>query len=508
MSNPILFVDPPVQQLPKKNKVITIYKQELFEDLDAETRRFTMMRPDAPGYQSDITASDMVIQETPYSFSKERTVTIYKQALFEDLDAETRKFSEMRPAEPSHASEINPTAMIQNTPYTFVKDRTVTIIKQKLYEDIDTESYKFMEGNTDAPSQKSNAVSSDTAERLDGHIIARLAEISDARLRKRLNQYLKNNSVVATADNTMILDAAFVYNLTLSTEFNDSMMDALAKHMHHYIVWSVLFDWYGASIGSEQAKWFQLNIKESEDAIIKLIASIDGHLAVRHLEARDAQLRRRMMRYIKNATTVASVDDSMKLDSSFVYTFILSTEFNDSMMDALGKYIHRYLVIGALYDWYGASLGSEQAKWFANEILANENAIANLATRIDGRLAIRHLNYRDAKLRRKIRFALVDNVPVETGNDHLVLNDSYVYNLELFGEFKDAMVQPLTEHIHRYLLWGALYDWYGSSLGDRQAAFYEGELDELESTIHDMLIGPAVGKRPLQPFGPAYEIPV
>lgn len=348
MNGPILIIgSPEPQTLPKKDKVITIYKQMLFEDLDAETRRFTMMRPDAPGYQSDITASNMNIQETPYVFTKERTVTI---------------------------------------------------VKQNLYDDIDAESYKFMEGNSEAPSQKSNAASSDTAERLDGHIIARLVENGDANLRKRLMRYLKNSSVVSSAT------------------------------------------------------------------------------------------------------------DNMVLDSSLVYTFILSTEFNDSMMETLKNLIHRYLVWSALYEWYGASLGSEQAKWFVATLTETANAIVWNVSRIDGHLAIRHLNYRDAKLRRLITFALKDNTVVATGNDQMVLNDSYVYNLELYDEFKDAMVQPLTEHIHRYLVWGALYDWYGSSIGDSQAKFYAGELKEIENAIIDFIVGPSVGQRPLQPFGPAQKM--
>ena len=346
--NPIIIIDPPItDELPRKEKTVTIYKMMLFEDLDAETRRFTMMRPDAPGYQSDITASNMNIQETPYVFSKERTVTI---------------------------------------------------VKQNLYDDIDAETYKFMEGNSEAPSQKSNSFSADTAERLDGHIIARLVENGDANLRKRL------------------------------------------------------------------------------------------------------------MRYLKNENVVTSATDTMTLDSSLVYEFILSTEFNDSMMETVKNLIHRYLVWSALFEWYGASLGSEQAKWFQNTLAETVNSIIWQVSRIDGHLAIRHLNYRDAKLRRLISFALKDSEVIISANDQMVLNEHYVYNLEVFEQFKDAMLQPLTEYIHRYLVWGALYDWYGSSIGDSQAKFYAGELKELENGIRDLLIGPSVGKRPLQPFGPAKKM--
>ena len=106
---------------------------------------------------------------------KSRTITIYKQELFEDMDAESYKFSEIRPDIPSHRSDILANGVsIQEKPYTLTKERTITIYKQKLYEDIDAETYKYSEARPDANPQATNASGSDSAERLDGHILARL----------------------------------------------------------------------------------------------------------------------------------------------------------------------------------------------------------------------------------------------------------------------------------------------------------------------------------------------
>ena len=135
------------------------------------------------------------------------------------------------------------------------------------------------------------------------------------------------------------------------------------------------------------------------------------------------------------------------------------------------------------------------------------NAVASdTAERLDGHIIARNVGFRDAQLRRLITFALKDDVPVNAANDAMTLSESFVYNLELFYDFKDAMVKPLTEYIHRYLVWGTLFDWYGASLGDQQYKFYENQLKDIENGIVDFIVGPQVCQRPLQPFGPAQKM--
>lgn len=498
--NPILIIDD--RTTPPKQRVITIYKRMLFEEMDAMSYRFSSVRPDTPSLEMFASATEKTIQDAPYDLTKERQVTIYLRNLYEALDAESRKFSEVRPDQPSHQSNASDAVSLPVT----TKERTVTIYKQKLYEDIDAESYKFAEARLEKSPQQTNATASDTAERLDGHIIARLVENCDARLRKRMAQYLKKEGVVTDADNLMVLDASLTYTFVLSSEFPDTMLESLKNYIHRYIVWGSLADWYGASLGSEQANWFRSTLKDTEDAIVGLAARIDGLLAIRHLKFGDAKLRKRLMRFLKNSATVTSASDNITLDSTFVYDLVLPIDFNDSQMEALADHIHRYLVWSALYDWYGASLGSTQSGWFEKQLKSLGDSVVEMASRIDGLLAIRHLEYRDARLRRRLMRYLNDETEVTEANDLPVLDSTFVYDLLVPQEFKDTMVGPLKTHIHRYLLWGALFDWYGASLGSDQAGWFKKELDELESTITSMLSLPNVAKRPMQPFGPAQKI--
>ena len=76
---------------------------------------------------------------------------------------------------------------------------------------------------------------------------------------------------------------------------------------------------------------------------------------------------------------------------------------------------------------------------------------------------------------------------------------------EVTNDFKDIMLRPLAEYIHRFLVFGALYDWYAQfDMG--QAGYYGKMASDAQDEIGSILAGPAIVKRPLQPFGPAEKI--
>ncbi len=125
---------------------------------------------------------------------------------------------------------------------------------------------------------------------------------------------------------------------------------------------------------------------------------------------------------------------------------------------------------------------------------------------VDGAVISRYVEFRDAQLRRRVAFALTD-LYQEKATDKLNLDDAhYHYHFTVPTSFNDNLLRPLAEYIHRFLMFGALYDWY-SQFGDaRQAAYYGAQADEMEDEIASMLRGSGIVKRPLQPFGPAQKI--
>ena len=126
---------------------------------------------------------------------------------------------------------------------------------------------------------------------------------------------------------------------------------------------------------------------------------------------------------------------------------------------------------------------------------------------VDGAVLARYVEFRDARLRTKVAFAL-DGLYQEKATDRLTLDEGhYFYHFAVPEEFNDNLLRPLAEYIHRFLVYGALYDWYSQFPdGQRQAAFYGSQIEDLEDTIANALRGPGVVKRPLQPFGPAEKI--
>lgn len=124
---------------------------------------------------------------------------------------------------------------------------------------------------------------------------------------------------------------------------------------------------------------------------------------------------------------------------------------------------------------------------------------------VDGAVIARYVEFRNAQLRTLLQFCLADTGE-EYADDDITLEDNkYTFTFTVPEKFNDNTLRPLAEYIHRFLVWGALYDWY-SQFGMPQAAIYGSQLEEIEEKINSIMRGPSIVKRPMQPFGPAYKI--
>lgn len=134
------------------------------------------------------------------------------------------------------------------------------------------------------------------------------------------------------------------------------------------------------------------------------------------------------------------------------------------------------------------------------------NAVsADHSEEMDGAVITRYVEFRNARLRNKLQSVLVEE-DREYADDELPQEDNmFRYVFSVPESFRDNTLRALAEYIHRFLVYGALYDWY-SQFGMQQAAVYGTELDRLEEEIADAFRGPSIVKRPMQPFGPAYKI--
>lgn len=126
------------------------------------------------------------------------------------------------------------------------KPATITIYKKAVLASIDAQTFKRVDGVFSAESdQMKNALSSDSEENLDKHILHEHMEQRDANIRKRLAFCLVAEDEELSVNNLLEVEVpTFVYNLSVPDTFDKQRLQILAKKMHNYIVQGTLLDWY------------------------------------------------------------------------------------------------------------------------------------------------------------------------------------------------------------------------------------------------------------------------
>ena len=131
------------------------------------------------------------------------------------------------------------------------------------------------------------------------------------------------------------------------------------------------------------------------------------------------------------------------------------------------------------------------------------NAVSSdIAEGVDAAVIARYVDLRDAQLRVLMQGVLQDEY-VEAADDRMTLDEgAYIYKLTMPEKWNDNTLRPLMKYMHRFLVWGALYDWY-LQFGSQMAQSYGAQLNTIEENIQSIMQGPSIVKKPLQPFGPA-----
>ena len=128
-----------------------------------------------------------------------------------------------------------------------MKQATITIYKLTVLADIDAQTFKRVDGVLAGESdQVKNALSSDSEEHLDKHILHGHMETRDANIRKRLAFCLNNDEEEKlSVSNLLEIDVpTFEYKLSVPDIFDKQRLKILAKKIHNYIVQGTLHDWY------------------------------------------------------------------------------------------------------------------------------------------------------------------------------------------------------------------------------------------------------------------------
>lgn len=147
------------------------------------------------------------------------------------------------------------------------KTRTITIMLNEVYRDIDDLTYKYAEvSDVPSPSVK-NGMTSDTTDHLDGLLLARAVDYRDAKLRAWIGRFLGEERMDGVV-NTLISKDRIVYRLNLEDTFQDALLRPICSMIHRYLVFGALFDWYGPGMGSRQAQNYSSELDSLEQDIM------------------------------------------------------------------------------------------------------------------------------------------------------------------------------------------------------------------------------------------------
>lgn len=127
-----------------------------------------------------------------------------------------------------------------------MKTAKITLYKQIILDDVNAATFKRVDGILAGESEQvKNALSSDSDEHLDKHILHGFMEARDANIRKRLTFCIQKDLEELSASNMLEVDNPLLeYSLIVPEAFDRQRLKVLAKKMHIYIVQGILHDWY------------------------------------------------------------------------------------------------------------------------------------------------------------------------------------------------------------------------------------------------------------------------
>ena len=123
---------------------------------------------------------------------------------------------------------------------------------------------------------------------------------------------------------------------------------------------------------------------------------------------------------------------------------------------------------------------------------------------LDSSVISRMMEYRDSQLRLLIKGALREEQVYQVDNGQVLVPD-FIDNLELSERVNDAALKAVATLMHKYIVWGCLFDWY-AQIGSAQARVYGAQLEDIEAEIKSVVFPAGYAKKPMQPFGPAHKM--
>ena len=149
-----------------------------------------------------------------------------------------------------------------------MKTRKIILHKDQVLYDVEALAYKLTEA-TALEGKAKNILAADHNETTDGRMLARMMDVRNAQLRKRLSFALMPliQEVACDKPNTA---KDFVFELRLSDKFDDNLLEVVSTYMHDYLVRGTLLDWY-KRLGLQTAAVDAGEVLEIEEGIVSVL---------------------------------------------------------------------------------------------------------------------------------------------------------------------------------------------------------------------------------------------
>lgn len=162
---------------------------------------------------------------------------------------------------------------------------TININTKELLYDIDALTYKTTltrkDMLQDSIAKESYAIKTDEQE-LDRALLIRMLNYRDAEIRVVLIRFLSEVDTGESVDTDLdVFKEAYLYDITTKEDWNPQLLKPLAKHIHRYLVYGTLYDYYN-KVAPEFAKEFE-DTDSIKDEILKILNWRKSNIVIRPL---------------------------------------------------------------------------------------------------------------------------------------------------------------------------------------------------------------------------------
>jgi len=152
-----------------------------------------------------------------------------------------------------------------------MKERTVTIPKNDIYFDVNAETHIFAKVNDGKDLRRFDALEADSEDTFNVDVITRHADQRAAELKESLSRFLKTpTSAVSSFTANISTTTGYSFAFSVEDGFQDELMEPLTREIEAYIAKGTIADWY-AGAGDAMAASYQQALAPIKDRIVSYL---------------------------------------------------------------------------------------------------------------------------------------------------------------------------------------------------------------------------------------------